>query len=229
MLSISRNPSGLDVNHRIFIGHPSLRPIREAMKKFLEENKMKNFEVPLLETKIKTNRSEEINENPKTYDSNRKNQELNGHVSLGANNLKEIPRIFPTSESAENPKKSVRKELIKSHISTASIGEIQKTDINLSFNTQSKKSDPSILANGAVITSKISMQTQSKSKNNVSVSASNVLTQLTHSRQGLKFLMNISVLVLTFWVPLLNFSNFQNFLKFLTKPKLLIIPSNDFS
>ena len=197
MLIISRNSTCHDVNHRIFIGHPSLRPIREAMKKFLEEKKMKNFEVPLLETEIKTNLSQEINKDPRTFDSQPKIQGKNGHVSLGPNNSKEIPRIFPTLESAENPEKSVRKDLIKPHISTASIGKTPKSDTNLSSNTYSKKSGSSILANGAVITSKISMQTQLKSKNNVSVSASNVLTQLTHSRQGLKILMNISILVST--------------------------------
>ena len=197
MLIISRNSTCQDVNHRIFIGHPSLRPIREAMKKFLEAKKMKNFEVPLLETEIKTDLSQEINENPRTFDSKPKNHGKNGHVSLGSNNFKEIPRIFPTSKTAENPEKSVRKDLIKPHISTASIGKTPKSDTNLSSNTLSKKSGPSILANNAVITSKISMQTQLKSKNNVSVSASNVLTQLTHSRQGLKVLMKISILVST--------------------------------
>ena len=197
MLIISRNSTGLDVHHRIFIGHPSLRPIREAMKKFLEEKKMKNFEVPLLETEIKTNLSQEINENPRPIESKPKNQGKNGHVSLGSNNFKGTPRIFPTSDSAENPEKSVRKDLLKPQILTASIAKTPKSDTNLSSDTQSKKSGPSILANGAVITSKISMKTQLKSKNNVSVSASNVLTQLTHSRQGLKILMNISILVST--------------------------------
>ena len=77
MLIISRNSTCQDVNHRIFIGHPSLRPIREAMKKFLEAKKMKNFEVPLLETEIKTNLSQEINEKPRTFDSKPKNQGKN--------------------------------------------------------------------------------------------------------------------------------------------------------
>ena len=184
MLIISRNSAGVDVHHRIFIGHPSLRPIREAMEKFLEEKTMKNFEVPLLETEIKTSLSQEIHENPRTFDSKPNYQGKNGHVSLSSNNFKEIPRIFPTLESVEN-------------ISTASIGKTPKSDTNLSSYTYSKKSGSSILTNGAVITSKISMQTQLKSKNNVSVSASNVLTQLTHSRQGLKILMNISILVST--------------------------------
>ena len=194
MLIISRNPTGLDANRRIFIGHPSLRPIREAMEKFLEAKKMKNFEVPLLETEIKTNLSQEINENPKTSDSKPKNQKINGHMTLGStsNNSKEIPRIIPTSESAEKPKKSVQKELLKPHITTTSI-EIPKTASNSSSNTHLKKSGSSLFPNDALFMNgnlhvcKISMKSQLKSKNSVSVSASNVLTQLNHSRQGLKF------------------------------------------